>query len=111
VLSLSFSENGFFLASASAGSTTITNWDLRKEAAANTIDFGAQVTGVAWDYSAQFLAAVGGGAVAVFGYQKKAKSFGELLKKGVEDARRVAWDPKGQYLLVDGPEGVLELRK
>lgn len=111
VVSLSFSENGYFLASASSGSTNITNWDLRKEDVANTVEFGQQVSSVAWDHSAQFLAAVGGGAVAVFGYQKKAKTFTELLKKGVEDARRVAWDPKGQHLLVDGPEGVLELSK
>jgi pre-mRNA-processing factor 19 len=111
VLSLSFSENGYFLASASAGSKTVQNWDLRKEAVANTIEFGQQVISVAWDHSAQFLAAVGSGAVAIFGYQKKAKTFEELLKKGVENARRVAWDPNGKHLLVDGPEGVLTLRQ
>ena len=101
VQALSFSENGYWLASASVGSTNVTIWDLRKAgdaAKAKSIEFGAAVSSIAWDYTAQYLAIVGGGAVAVEQFNKSSKKWTELLKKAM-NARKVAWDPAGQYLI------------
>jgi pre-mRNA-processing factor 19 len=107
--SLSFSENGTWLASASAGSGSVAVWDLRKAACIKTLEFGggAGVKDVAWDWSAQFLAVVAGGALNVVGYNKSGKKWSELAKRAVV-ARRVAWDPRGHGLVVDGEGGVVE---
>ena len=110
--SLSFSENGTWLASASEGSTSVSIWDLRKspdQAKIKVIEYGAAVSEVAWDYTAQYLAIVGGGAVAVEGYQKSSKKWKELLKKALK-SRKAVWDPQGKHLLVDGDSGIVELR-
>lgn len=110
---MSFSENGFWLASASAGSTNVTIWDLRKAgdaANAKSIEFGAAVSSIGWDYSAQYLAIAGGGAVAIEHYHKSSKKWSELLKKALK-ARKVAWDPLGGHLIVDGEGGLVELSK
>jgi pre-mRNA-processing factor 19 len=106
--SLSFSENGTWLASASAGSGSVAVWDLRKAAVIKTLEFGgAGVRAVAWDWSAQYLAVVAGGALNVVMYSKSGKKWSELLKRAVV-ARRVAWDPSGRGLAVDGEDGVVE---
>jgi pre-mRNA-processing factor 19 len=108
VISLSFSENGTWLASASSGSTSVLVWDLRKEAIIKTIEFGSAISDIAWDYTAQYLAIAGGGAVAVESYQKSGKKWSELFKKAMK-SRKVVWDPLGQHLLVDGEKGIVEL--
>jgi pre-mRNA-processing factor 19 len=113
VLSLSFSENGTWLASASQGSTGVLIWDLRKaekpkEAIIKTIEFGSAISDVAWDYTAQYLAIAGGGAVAIESYQKSGRKWSELFKKAMK-SRRAVWDPLGQHLLVDSEKGILEL--
>src|ERR1700761_9492960 len=80
VVSLSFSENGFRLASASSASASVTLWDLRKTGdAANvkTLEVGAPVSSLTWDYSAQYLAAVGGETITVLKYQKTGKKWSE----------------------------------
>lgn len=111
VQSLSFSENGTWLASASQGSTSVFIWDLRKapgQAKVKVIEYGSAISEVAWDYTAQYLAIVGGGAVAVQGYQKSSKKWSELLKKAMK-SRKVVWDPQGKHLLVDSESGIVEL--
>jgi pre-mRNA-processing factor 19 len=110
VQSLSFSENGTWLASASKGSTNVQIWDLRKQASIKTLDFGAAVSQIQWDYSAQFLAIVGGGAISIQSYQKSNKSWTELLKRAIK-SRKVAWDPLGQHLLVDSDKGIVEFKR
>ncbi|KAF2666561.1 cell cycle control protein cwf8 [Microthyrium microscopicum] len=113
VQALSFAENGFWLASASTGSTNATIWDLRKtgteQAIAKVIEFGSIISSLSWDHSAQYLAIVGGGSVAIETYQKSSKKWSEVMKKAL-NARQVSWDPQGQYLLVDG-DGVVQLQK
>jgi pre-mRNA-processing factor 19 len=113
IQALSFSENGTWLASASKSSTEVMIWDLRKSgdaAKVKTIEFGAQVRDIAWDYTAQFLAIVGSGSLVVQQYAKSGKKWSEVLRKAV-DGRRVVWDPSGQHLLVDGEGGVLQFGK
>lgn len=61
ISSLSFSENGYTLASSAVGSHEVKIWDLRKLTNSHTITLpeGAAITQVRFDYSAQFLAVVG----------------------------------------------------
>ncbi|KAG0142777.1 hypothetical protein CROQUDRAFT_662100 [Cronartium quercuum f. sp. fusiforme G11] len=61
IRSLSFSENGYSLASLSAQATAIKLWDLRKLTNYHTISLpeAYQANLVRWDPSAQFLAVVG----------------------------------------------------
>lgn len=77
--SLSFSENGYYLASA-GGDGSVKVWDLRKLKCIKSIDFGpsSTATAVAFDHSGLYLAMAGGGghsdahsvrAVAVKEYQ------------------------------------------
>src|ERR1700761_8855836 len=57
VQAITFSENGTLFASASKSSTSVSIWDLRKagdQANVKDIEFGGQVSGLAWDYTAQF---------------------------------------------------------
>jgi pre-mRNA-processing factor 19 len=110
IQSLGFSENGTWLASASQGSTSVTIWHLAKTPPAKLreIEFGAAVSDIAWDYTGQYLAIVGGGSIAVHSYQKSGKKWSELIQKAMQ-CRKVAWDPQGQHLLVDSEKGIAEL--
>lgn len=101
---LSFSENGTWLASAQASASTVTVWDLRKLNALHTFDAGTPVSGIAWDYTGQFLAACGSGGVVVQQYEKKGKAWTEPLRKAVE-AVDLKWGSKGASLVVLGGEG------
>jgi pre-mRNA-processing factor 19 len=113
VKAINFSENGYWLASASKSSTSVTVWDLRKagdQAKAKVIEFGGQVSDLAWDYTGQFLAIVGSGSLVVQQYVKSSKKWSEIVKKAV-DGRKLAWDLDGQYLLVDGDGSVVQFGK
>ncbi|KAH9468813.1 hypothetical protein MJO28_005176 [Puccinia striiformis f. sp. tritici] len=61
IKSMSFSENGYSLATAAQQSAAIKLWDLRKLTNYHTITLpeGYEPAQVAWDYSAQFLGVVG----------------------------------------------------
>ncbi|GAA6003635.1 hypothetical protein JCM10207_003520 [Rhodosporidiobolus poonsookiae] len=103
IVSLSFSENGYNLASAAAGSKQVKIWDLRKMSNPANIDLssdeGASVSAVAYDYSAQFLAVVGSDARV---YQHKTY---ELLAKADDNAAEltaVQWGKDSQELVVVG---------
>jgi pre-mRNA-processing factor 19 len=114
VTALAFSENGFWFASASAGSASVTIWDLRKTGdAANvkTLEVGAPAAALTWDYSAQFLAAVGGGQVTVLQYQKAGKKWSEVLTRA-SSAKKVSWpEEDGWHITVDDDEGgIAQLR-
>jgi len=54
VVSLSFSENGYFLATAAENIVKI--WDLRKLKNVHSIEIGSKVNSVDWDYSGGYLA-------------------------------------------------------
>ncbi|KAF2452631.1 cell cycle control protein cwf8 [Lineolata rhizophorae] len=85
---LDFSENGTFLASVVRGSSSADVWDLRKSAVSKRIETdapaGASLESVKWDYTGQFLALAGRDAgVSVHMFEKKGKSWSEVLRKGI----------------------------
>ena len=63
-----------------------------------SLETGAKVESLRWDYSAQFLAAVGPSGVSVLQYSKASKSWTEVLKKGVPGVA-VAWGARAQSLV------------
>ncbi|KAF2719773.1 PTPLA-domain-containing protein [Polychaeton citri CBS 116435] len=98
IISVEFSENGTWLASASEGQSTITVWDLRKLAALKVIEAGSEITGISWDYTGQYLAACGPGGIVVSQYAKKEKAWSEPLRKAIS-AVDVAWGTGAKSLL------------
>lgn len=96
VASLSFSENGYYMASAAQDGVKL--WDLRKLKNFKSLDSGA-ATAVAFDASGLFLA-VGGADARVYGVKQDwevVKTWEKLPKKGVH---AVAWAPEARGLLV-----------
>ena len=107
ISSLSFSENGIWFA-ASAGNTVYL-FDIRKEGEIlKTFESGAEIRAAAFDYTGQYLAAVGKGGVEVRSYRKKEKSWEEPLMVGVP-GEAVAWGPEAGKLVVVGNEGVVSV--
>ncbi|KJY01643.1 cell cycle control protein [Zymoseptoria brevis] len=108
IIALTFSENGTWLASANQGQNVVTVWDLRKLNALKTIDTGTAVTGIAWDYTGQFLAACGPGGVVVAQYSKSSKAWTEPLRKAI-NAADVKWGPKASSLVTLTGEGAVSI--
>ncbi|EME47540.1 hypothetical protein DOTSEDRAFT_69479 [Dothistroma septosporum NZE10] len=108
VVAITFSENGTWLASANEGQTTVTVWDLRKLNALKTLDLGAAVVGIAWDYTGQFLAASVAGAVVVHQYSKSSKSWSEPLRKAL-NAADVKWGFRAKSLVALTTEGTVSI--
>jgi pre-mRNA-processing factor 19 len=108
IIALTFSENGTWLASANQGQNVVTVWDLRKLNALKTIDIGTAVTGVAWDYTGQFLAACGPGGVVVSQYSKSSKAWSEPLRKAI-NAADVKWGAKAKSLVALTGEGAVSV--
>lgn len=104
VQALAFSENGTWLASANASSTSVHVWDLRKTNLLKTLDVGTAVEGLAWDYTGQFLAACGPGGVVVSQYVKTRKAWEEPLRKAI-GAVDVCWGPNAGALVALTAEG------
>lgn len=108
VVAITFSENGTWLASANEGQTAVTVWDLRKLNALKTLEIGTTVTGISWDYTGQFLAASGAGAVVVSQYSKSSKSWSEPLRKAL-NAADVKWGSKAKSLVALTGEGAVSI--
>lgn len=131
VTALSFSENGYWLVSASSGLPGVAQlWDLRKltqtfvisfptaaAAATTTDEGGAIVQGLTFDYTGQFLAAVTGtGVLDVVGYVKSSKSWTtESLFATSELALPVTsnlvWGAFGKSLATISHRGVIQAFK
>ncbi|GAA5874731.1 hypothetical protein JCM3774_004794 [Rhodotorula dairenensis] len=107
VSSLSFSENGYTLASCAEGSQQVKIWDLRKLSNSGNIDVaGAHV--VAFDPSAQYLAVVGTDT-RVYAY----KSW-DLLAQSDDNAAELtsaAWGPDAHELVVAGLDRTVRVLK
>lgn len=107
ISSLSFSENGYSLASSALGSSEVKLWDLRegKPACSHTLQANSVVHAVAFDTSAQFLAAAGTD-LRVFGYKKanKVVSWDQLVvaEDNQAELTAAAWGPDGNELAVAG---------
>jgi len=108
VQSLHFSENGYWLAISVKGETTIQIWDLRKAVNSKVLDTGAQVNSIKWDYTGQFLAAVGPSGIHVQQYSKATKSWSEVLQKGVPGVD-IAWGPSATSLVTVSKEGAISV--
>ena len=108
VQTLSFSENGTWLASAHQGQTTITILDLRKTNVLKTIDIGTPVEGLSWDYTGQFLAGCGPGGIVISQYMKSSKSWTEPLRKAL-DAKDSKWGAKAKSMVVLTSDGSLNI--
>ena len=108
IIALTFSENGTWLASANQGQNMLTVWDLRKLSALKTIDIGTAVTGIAWDYTGQFLAACGPGGVVVNQYSKSGKAWSEPLRKAL-NAIDVRWGAQAKSLVALTGEGAVSV--
>lgn len=102
VTSLSFSENGYYLAAAYEGSATVEIFDLRKLKSVHTISFEEGVsapTTVAFDPTAQFLA-IGGSDVRILAN----KSWTELVKfeDNAGTVQTLVWGSGGNQLIATG---------
>lgn len=107
IKSLSFSENGTWLASVVKGSSNVRVWDLRKANEIKSLDFGSTVDSIEWDYTGQFLVGAGPSGVAVQHYDKASKSWSEPLRKAVS-AAAVRWGAHAKSLVVLTGEGAIE---
>jgi len=101
VLSLSFSENGYLLATVAERSTEVKLWDLRKGINSHSIALpeGYKASAVNWDFSAQYLSVVG---TDLRVWQNK--TWEELIRfeGNAAELTGVAWVNGGKEVLVGG---------
>lgn len=113
VISLVFSENGFWFAAAAKSSPIVTIFDLRKEgdaARVKEIDVGGEARGIDWDYTGQFLAVASPAGVSVQQYIKSSKSWVEPLRAGkMGAANAVKWGSEAKQLVVLGESGAISV--
>jgi len=108
IQSLSFSENGIWLAVVVQTSTSISIWDLRKAAVVKVLELGSVIRSIDWDYTGQYLAAVGSDCLVVQHYDKASKEWSEPLRKATSGTA-VRWGAQAKSLLVASTEGSLEV--
>lgn len=106
IQSLSFSENGTWLAAAVKGQTSVFIWDLRKAAQIKVLDTGSPIETVRWDYTGQYLVSAGPGGLAVQQYSKSSKEWSEPLRSAVP-AVAVSWGSKAKDLFTLDTKGVI----
>lgn len=114
VSQLDFAENGYWLASASAdqGSGVVYIWHLGKLKQAFAIEF-ASFTGidsVAFDYSAQYLAAGSSNNTGVAVYDKGSKSWSVVYTAG-HDSKALAWGDHSKTLVTLSHKGGFHVHK
>ncbi|KAJ5629850.1 hypothetical protein N7528_003507 [Penicillium herquei] len=95
---LFFSENGTFLAAATAQSTTVSIWDLRSSKETKVLDTGSQVQSIFWDYTGQFLLTGGPSGLTVQQFSKASKEWSEPLRSAVPSVA-VAWGSSAQSIV------------
>lgn len=106
IQSLSFSENGIWLAAVWRGSTSISIWDLRKSEQIKVLNAGSQIESIRWDYTGQFLAIASRSGLAVQHYSKSNKEWSEPLRNAAQ-AVAVEWGAQAQTLVSLGPDGAI----
>lgn len=101
IASLSFSENGYILASATATGAKVQLWDLRKLTNLHTIELPTAntITAVRFDRSAQFLAVVGTDLRVFLN-----KTWEELVvvEENAAELTGVAWGVEGKEIVMTG---------
>jgi len=107
IQSISFSENGYYMASAAVDGVKV--WDLRKLKSIQSLEpKGTAATSVSFDHSGQFLA-VGGAGISVYGVKTGWSTATEILdfpKKGVHS---VAWGADAKELFVGASDHNLRI--
>lgn len=108
IQALVFSENGFWFAASGKGQPDVTIFDLRKEGEAAKVKelTTGEAQSLAWDYSAQFLAAAGPEGVTVQQYTKSARKWSEILKNGTP-ASNIRWGPDAKFLAAVSEDGTV----
>lgn len=107
VLALEFSENGIWLAATSSGQVAVSIWDLRKGSVVHTIEVGAEVSKLAWDYTGQFLAILATGCAAVHHYSKAAKAWSQPWVRAGNNLTDLTWGQDATSLVVVDDGGKL----
>lgn len=105
---LAFSENGFWLASASAQVVTV--WDLRRLVATKVLDLGAALKGdvsaLAFDYGGRYLAAgSSSGGLSVSAYAKADKQWTQDAFTAAVPVVGVAWGPSAKSVVTVNGSG------
>ena len=103
---LSFSENGTWLAAVDGNSADVSIWDLRKSAKIKVLEIGHHIDCIRWDYTGQFLAIVGPSGLSVQQYSKSTKEWSEPLRSAIP-AIAVDWGLKAQCLVALETDGAL----
>lgn len=104
---LSFSENGIWLAAVTESSPTVSIWDLRKMAEIKSLDTGSsRVDSISWDYTGQYLLTGGPEGLSVQQYTKASKAWSEPLKSAVP-AVAVAWGQGAHNIVALDERGVV----
>jgi len=110
VVSISFSENGIWLASVSKKSTSVSIWDLRKMVVVKELDSGSQeegsVSAIRFDQSGHYLAVASANGVLVHAYDKPSKSWSQPFSRAVP-AKDVIWGDDASTLSAITKEGKL----
>lgn len=103
---LFFSENGTWMASVVANSTTVSVWDLRNAKEVKVLETGDRVDAISWDYTGQFLLTAGPAGVTVQKYTKASKEWSEPLRNAIP-AIAANWGKSAQSIVVLNQDGVL----
>lgn len=106
ISSVTFAENGFWLAVVAENEAKIKIWHLAKASVAAELEVPIGTKSAAWDHSAQFLACAGLAGLKIWAYTKSGKNWSvafEATESGDHD--RIAWQPEAQGLVLDGKSG------
>lgn len=109
IVSLSFSENGFWLAVASTAEANVKVWHLGKATIAAELEVSLGTSCVAWDHSGQFLACVGSSGIKIWAYTKAGKRWSTAFESAGE-YDKVVWQADARGLVLNGSEGNTALR-
>ena len=101
ITALDFSQNGYVLASAVAGSAQVKLWDLRKLTNFHSIDLPTDnvINALRWDDSAQFLGIVGTDLRII---QNKTWDELTLIEDNGAELTGLGWGGKGEEVVVAG---------
>lgn len=106
IQSLSFSENGTWLAAVSKGESSVSIWDLRKATQIKTLEIGSQISHVCWDYTGQFLIAAGPSGLSIQQYSKSTKEWTEPLRSSIATVA-AEWGSRAESVVSLGPDGTI----
>ena len=99
-----FAENGYLLATATADDNVVRVWDLRNGNQTQSFEAKGPITALAWDWSAQNLAAGSAKSITVWNYARPSKSWSSLTEFDI-GAKSLAWGSDASSLVVLNSKG------